>query len=58
MVSGVDLTNYESLLKQLYTDDKIENEVYKDHPFFAMVSKFEGFEGENWKVPVIYGKAA
>ena len=55
MVSGVDLSNYEGLLKQLYTDDKIENEVYKDHPFFAMVSKFEGFEGENWKVPVIYG---
>lgn len=55
MVSGVDLSNYEGLLKQLYTDDNIANEVYKDHPFFAMVPKFEAFEGENWKVPVIYG---
>ncbi len=55
MVSGVDLTNYEGLLKQLYTDDRIENEVYKDHPFFAMVPKMEAFEGENWKLPVIYG---
>lgn len=55
MSSGVDLTNYEGLLKQLYTDDRIENEVYKDHAFYAMVPKFEAFEGENWKVPVIYG---
>ena len=55
MASGTDLTTYEPLMKQLYTDDRIENEVYKDHPFFAMVPKMENFVGENWKVPVIYG---
>ena len=55
MASGVDLSNYEGLLKQLYTNDKIENEVYKDHPFFAMVPKMEDFVGESWKLPVIYG---
>ena len=55
MVSGVDLSNFEGLLKQLYTDDRIENEVYKDHPLLAMIPKMEAFEGESWKVPVIYG---
>ena len=54
-MSGVDTANYENLMKQLYTDDKIENEVYKDHAFFAMVPKFEDMEGIEWKVPVIYG---
>lgn len=54
-MSGVDLSNYEGLLKQLYTDDRVENEVYRDHPFLALVPKMETFFGENWKVPVIYG---
>ncbi len=55
MASGIDLSNYEGLLKTLYTEGNIENLVYKDHPFFALVSKYEDFVGENMKIPVIYG---
>lgn len=42
-------------LKTLYPSNVIENLTYKDHPFYAMVPKFESFVGENMKIPLIYG---
>ena len=49
------MTTFAAALKQHYTDEKIENMVYKDNPFLAMVSKYEDFGGENLKLPVKYG---
>lgn len=55
MASGTNLTSFEPLLKELYTDDMIENEVYKDNPFLALVPKVEDAEGKYIPKPVIYG---
>ena len=49
------MTTFAAALKQYYTDEKIENMVYKDNPFLAMISKYEDFGGENLKLPVKYG---
>ena len=49
------MTTFAAALKQHYTDEKIENMVYKDNPFLAMVAKYEDFGGENLKLPVKYG---
>ena len=49
------MTTFAAALKQHYTDEKIENMVYKDNPFLAMIAKYEDFGGENLKLPVKYG---
>ena len=49
------MTTFAAALKQHYTTDRIENMVYKDNPFLAMVSKYEDFGGENLKLPIKYG---
>ena len=49
------MTTFAAALKQHYTDQKIENMVYKDNPFLAMISKYEDFGGSNLKLPVKYG---
>ena len=52
---SLDLTSFQPVLKQHYTDMRIENMVYKDNPFLAMVPKYESFGGENLKLPIKYG---
>ena len=49
------MTTFAAALKQHYTQEKIENMVYKDNPFLAMISKYEDFGGENLKLPIKYG---
>ena len=49
------MTTFAAALKQHYTGEKIENMVYKDNPFLAMISKYEEFGGENLKLPIKYG---
>ena len=41
-------------LKQYYSNTKVENMTYKDHPFYAMLAKDENFYGENMPLPIIY----
>lgn len=55
MSSQNDLTVYDAALKQHYTKDKVENLVYKDNPFFALVPKMTQFGGRNLPIPIIYG---
>jgi hypothetical protein len=55
MASGLDLTAFDAALKQHYTDDRVEDMVYKDNPFLAMVPKYERFGGRNLPIPIIYG---
>jgi hypothetical protein len=51
----LDMAAFTAALKQHYTSQKIENMVYKDNPFLAMVSKYESFGGINLKLPIKYG---
>ena len=52
---ALNMTTFAAALKQHYTNDRIENMVYKDNPFLAMVAKYEDFGGENLKLPIKYG---
>jgi len=49
------ISNFAGALKQHYTNERIENMVYKDNPFLAMVSKYEQFGGQNLKLPIKWG---
>lgn len=52
---GMDLTGADGILKQHYTDDRVENMVYQDNPLLAFMPKMEDFTGKNLPVPIIYG---
>ncbi len=52
---SLDMTSFASALKQHYTQDRVENMVYKDNPWLAMVPKMEDFGGKNLPIPIIYG---
>jgi hypothetical protein len=52
---ALDMTSFEAALKENYTLDAVENLVYMDNPFLALVPKREDMGGELWKVPLIYG---
>lgn len=54
-MASLDMTSFASALKVHYTNDKVENMVYKDNPFFALVPKYTKFGGKNLPVPIIYG---
>lgn len=55
MASALDLTAFDAALKQHYTMDRIEDMVYRENPFFALVPKMENFGGRNLPIPIIYG---
>ena len=52
---SLDLTAFDADLKQHYTSDTVENMVYQDNPFLAMVPKYQQFLGKNLPIPLIYG---
>lgn len=52
---ALDMTSFSSALKQHYTSDKVQNMVYQDNPWLAMVAKMESFGGKNLPIPIIYG---
>jgi hypothetical protein len=52
---ALDLTSFDAALKQHYTDDRVEDMVYKRNPFMALVTKYENFGGRNLPIPIIYG---
>lgn len=53
-MSTLDISTFAPALKQIYTNDKVENLVYKNHPLYAMMPKFERFGGVNLPVPIQY----
>ena len=52
---GLDLTSFDAALKQHYTNDRVEDMVYKRNPFLALLTKMEQFGGKNLPIPIIYG---
>lgn len=51
----LDLTAMNAALKELYDGQVIENLVYADNPFFAMIPKKTDFGGKYKPVPIITG---
>lgn len=51
----IDVASFTYSLKQIYTNDKVQNLVYKDNPALALLTKMEQFGGENLPIPTIYG---
>jgi len=51
----LDLAKYAPALKQYYSNTRVENMVYRDHPFMAMLAKDENFYGKNLPLPIIIG---
>ena len=52
------LTAIDAALKELYSSQAVENLVYQDNPFLAMVPKFTEFVGRNYPQPIIVGAPA
>jgi len=51
----LDITTFAPALKQYYKRDFVENLVYKNNPFLALVTKDENFVGLNMPIPIIIG---
>jgi hypothetical protein len=49
------LTRASAILKERYPNEEVQRMTFKNRPFFAMVEKDEGFNGELMKVPQQYG---
>jgi len=54
-MSILDLTAMNAALKELYDDQVVQNLVYRDNPFFAMLKKKTDFEGKYKPIPIITG---
>lgn len=54
-MASLDTTSFASALKQHYTNDRVENMVYKNNPLLAMLPKMTDFGGKNLPIPIIYG---
>jgi len=50
-----DMTTFDSMLKEHYDRQTVENLVYKNNPLLAMLPKKEDFGGRNYPMPLIYG---
>lgn len=48
------ISTFDALLKERYTDRKVEDLTMADRPLMAMIPKDEGFAGEGTKVPLIH----
>lgn len=46
------VSNVQNVLKNLWPQDRVVNEVYPDHPFLARITKDETFTGEDIKLVV------
>lgn len=51
----LNLGNFAPALKEYYSNTRVENMVYKDHPFFAMLTKDENFYGKRMPLPIVHG---
>lgn len=51
---GLNISEFTSLLKEHYTDQRVEMMVYKDNPLHALLPKYEDFGGKYLPVPIIY----
>lgn len=55
MASGADLTAYDAVLKEYYTDERVRDMTYRANPFLGLIPKMEKFGGKVLPVPIVYG---
>lgn len=51
----LNLSSFDSALKELYKGQRVPNLVYKNNPALAWISKMTDFKGRNYRLPLIYG---
>src|SRR5574340_894554 len=51
----LDMTSMNAGLKELYSDQVVQNLVYKDNPFLALLKKNTDFVGKQKPIPIIIG---
>lgn len=49
------MSKFGPALKQLYTNQKVENLTYPENPFYAMLAKDKNFYGDSFPQPLQYG---
>lgn len=54
MASGSTLTTFDAMLKEYYTKERVENLIYADNPFLALVPKSESFPGRELPIPIVF----
>ena len=54
-MTSLNMSNGDSVLKQLYVAKKVQDATYESRPLFATLNKFEGFGGRNLPVPIKFG---
>lgn len=54
-MSNLDLTAANPILKELYTNQVVQNMVYGDNPTLALLKKSTDFGGKYKPIPIIYG---
>lgn len=52
---ALDMTTFSAALKTLYSQDQVQNMVYKNNPFLALVQKSTDFVGKNKVIDIITG---
>lgn len=52
-----DLAAATAILKEFYDGQIVEDEIYKENPFYTMVRKSTEFGGKNFPIPLAYGSA-
>lgn len=54
-MAATTVAQIQAILKNLWPQDRIQNEVYPDHPFLARLTKMERFVGDDIKLVVRHG---
>lgn len=54
-MANMTTTDIGDVLKEIYPEGAPPEVVYGDSPLFALMEKDEGFEGELYKLPLVYG---
>jgi len=54
MAFGNSFTSYDALLKEYYSDDALENEIFSENPFLGLVPKMEKQTGRHFVQPLVY----
>lgn len=52
--TGSNLTTFDAMMKDYYTDDRVENTIYPDNPFFALLPKSDRFPGRKLPIPIVF----
>ena len=55
MAAAATLTTFDAMMKDYYTDERVENMIYADNPFLALIPKDEKFPGRKLPIPIVYG---